>query len=677
MRSIAATLILFFLADAATAVESPRFPVPAEGAQKKAAAQIQEIYKPDYERAKSSSQKLELAQQMLKEAAETNDDAVAKFVLLRVARDIAVLQGDLAIAFQAVDRIGDAYEVDAMSMKIDAATTAVKSFKSPAYYQRSLGQVLPLVDTLVESEQYDTAKRVVELALSIARGCSDGGMLKMVTTKATEIDEIISQYKTVEEYAAILKEKATDPKANLELGKFRCFVRGDWERGIPMLALGNDETLKKLAKTELQDKVDYVTAGDAWWEYAESLSPMAKKEVQSHAAGMYVKVVSQLMGLTKKRLQQRIAGALRQPTAASSKVIANSIGMALTGREKEMKESLLELYGGTALTEESVRLGLEWLKENQKKNGLWSLTGPYADGAINENSAAATAMALIAFQGAGHTHKDGNYRSEVEKAWNALLDMQDRDGLFFHEGVHNHRLYTQAQCTMALCEIYGMTKDPKFKKPAQLAVDYAIRIQSRQGGWRYTPGEDADLSVTGWFVIALQSAMMAGLEVPKPALDKTSEFLESVASENGTRYSYQAAERGPTPTMTAEALLCRQYLGWPRNDPRLIDGVRYVLKNPIDWDGEKNVYYWYYASQVAHHMEGEYWDEWNKVMRQVLPSKQEKSGNDAGSWSPSGDRWGGYAGRLYETCLCIYMLEVYYRHLPVYGLSDGQSPSPN
>lgn len=353
-------------------------------------------------------------------------------------------------------------------------------------------------------------------------------------------------------------------------------------------------------------------------------------------------------------------------TTASTDIQAPSIGMALTGREKGMKEALLGKYGGTALTEESVRLGLEWLKKNQKKNGLWSLSGPYTDGTINENNASATAMALIAFQGAGHTHKDGNYRKEVEKGWNALLEMQDRDGLFFHEGVHNHRLYTQAQCTIALCEIYGMTKDPKFKKPAQLAVDYAIRIQSRQGGWRYTPGEDADLSVTGWFVIALQSAMMAGLEVPSPALEKISEYLDSVSSENGTRYSYRAEERGPTPTMTAEALLCRQYLGWARNDPRLIDGVQYVLKNPMDWDGDKNVYYWYYAAQVTHHMEGDYWKEWNQVMRQVLPKKQEKSGSEAGSWSPAGDRWGSYAGRLYETCLCIYMLEVYYRHLPIY-----------
>jgi hypothetical protein len=358
---------------------------------------------------------------------------------------------------------------------------------------------------------------------------------------------------------------------------------------------------------------------------------------------------------------------LNDATTAVSDIEAPTIGMALDGRQKGSKEALLAKYGGTGTTEESVRLGLEWLKRQQRRDGLWSLTGPYRDGGGSENRPAATAMALLAFQGAGHTHKEGAYRKEVERAWTALLELQDRDGAFASEGIYNHRLYSQAQCTIALCELYGMTKDPKYKKPAQLAVDYAVRIQSRQGGWRYTPGEDADMSVTGWFVMALQSAMMAGLEVPSPTLDRISEYLDSVASDNGTRYSYRREERGPTAVMTAEALLCRQYLSWARNDPRLVDGVEYILRNPIDWDGDKNVYYWYYATQVTHHMEGDFWKQWNKVMREVVPKKQERAGPESGSWSPDGDRWGQtYAGRLYETCMCIYMLEVYYRHLPIY-----------
>ncbi|NUQ65569.1 MAG: hypothetical protein HUU20_24130 [Pirellulales bacterium] len=40
-----------------------------------------------------------------------------------------------------------------------------------------------------------------------------------------------------------------------------------------------------------------------------------------------------------------------------------------------------------------------------------------------------------------------------------------------------------------------------------------------------------------------------------------------------------------------------------------------------------------------------------------------------GSWDPQGpvaDRWSQAAGRIYVTTLNLLMLEVYYRHLPLY-----------
>ena len=117
--------------------------------------------------------------------------------------------------------------------------------------------------------------------------------------------------------------------------------------------------------------------------------------------------------------------------------------------------------------------------------------------------------------------------------------------------------------------------------------------------------------------------------------------------------------------MTAEALLCRQYLGWPHDDSRLLAGVRLINQEHIDWDAP-NVYYWYYATQVVHHMGGDAWDEWNRTMRRALPRAQIKTGRERGSWSPSGDKYGFVGGRLFSTCFCVYMLEVYYRHLPIY-----------
>lgn len=354
---------------------------------------------------------------------------------------------------------------------------------------------------------------------------------------------------------------------------------------------------------------------------------------------------------------------------------APAIQIALSGRTAGMKDSLRRAYGGTSSTETAVTEALKWLARNQGKNALWSLTGAgkYADGGTAENPEAATAMALLAFQGAGYTpmsERNTPFTTVVTKAWNALLKRQKKDGDFFQEGSANGRLYTQALCTIALCELYGMTKDSQYRDAAQKAVDYCIKVQSPEGGWRYQPGFDSDTSVTGWFVMALQSAQMAGLEVDSPALGRIGDFLNTVSLDDGAQYAYVPGQ-GEKLSMTAEGLLCRQYLGWRQDDKRLRRGIGVLTSNlPSAEAGKTHVYYWYYAAQACHHMEGESWRTWNHAMREALPALQVREGKERGSWDPTLDETTGVngGGRLFVTCLATYSLEVYYRHLPIYQL---------
>lgn len=349
------------------------------------------------------------------------------------------------------------------------------------------------------------------------------------------------------------------------------------------------------------------------------------------------------------------------------------IGMAFKGREagSAMRQNPGK-YGGSGLTADAVGKGLDWLARQQRKDGSWSLAGPFSGGTSKDldNEAAATAMALLAFQGDGNTHLTGKHKSNVANGWRWLLKQQDKDGCFFQNGGFNHRFYTQGQCSIAICEMYGMSRDEKVKEPAQRAIDYCVRGQSPEGGWRYAPNADSDVSVTGWIVMALQSARMAGLEVPYETLNNVDRYLNNVGQHDGARYPYQ---RGGDvrPSMTAEALLMREYLGWRRDDPRLVAGIGWITspENMIDFKNNRNVYYWYYATQAVRHYGGEPWKRWDAVMCQALPTQQVSRGKEAGSWDPqkpTADQWANHGGRLYVTCLSIYMLEVYYRHMPVY-----------
>src|SRR5262249_11536607 len=139
---------------------------------------------------------------------------------------------------------------------------------------------------------------------------------------------------------------------------------------------------------------------------------------------------------------------------------------------------------------------------------------PYSNGSASENHLAATAMAMLAFQGDGQTHmENGPFRRNVQRGLAALLKAQGADGGFVDDSTPMyHRLYTHAQCTIVLCELYGITQDSQVREPARKALEYCLKIQAPQGGWRYVPFQDSDMSVSGWFVMALQSARMAKMD---------------------------------------------------------------------------------------------------------------------------------------------------------------------
>ncbi|GIW91084.1 MAG: hypothetical protein KatS3mg109_1516 [Pirellulaceae bacterium] len=344
------------------------------------------------------------------------------------------------------------------------------------------------------------------------------------------------------------------------------------------------------------------------------------------------------------------------------------IEAALAARDPRIRVEMVRREGGTTLTEAAVARGLRWLAAQQMPDGSWRLRGYDGRGGV-ESQAAATGLALMAFLGAGQTHLAGRYRAEVSRGLRWLIENQRPDGDLRADGDRQAGMYAHGQATIVLCEAFAMTGDERLREPAQRAVDFIVKAQYQDGGWRYTPEEPAaprggDTSVVGWQLMALQSARAARLAVPPYTLELADQFLDRVSFNQGSLYAYRPESR-PTPAMTAEALLCRIYLGWRQDNPALRDGIHYLveqhLADPNDW----NIYYWYYATQTLHHYGGEPWETWNRRIRDVLVFSQEKQGKHAGSWPPRG-AWADAGGRLFVTSLAVCTLEVYYRHLPLF-----------
>lgn len=378
-----------------------------------------------------------------------------------------------------------------------------------------------------------------------------------------------------------------------------------------------------------------------------------------------------------------IASTLDRPLAKASAVslAADSVGLRsmFTLRQGDTRKQFIELFGGTEETEKAVNRGLVWIAQHQNEDGAWSLNRfhenckgkhPTCNGHGSEvSNTAATGMALLPLLAAGNTNTEGEYAAVVTKGLQWLIDHQKENGELLGPG-DRQVMYSQGIAAIALCEAYGMTQSDDYKQPAQKALQFIIEAQNKNtGGWRYTPGEAGDTSVVGWQMMALKSGEMAGLHIPQATLDGIRKWLKSVEANTpqGGRFGY--ANRSATPSMTAEGLLCLQFLGTRRNDSAMRAGADYLLTQLPKLQQSNTSYYWYYGTQVMYHMQGSYWQEWNTALRDMVVETQIKDGHMAGTWNPI-DQWEKRAGRIYSTSLKLLLLEIYYRHLPLYEQLD-------
>ncbi|MCE9562626.1 MAG: protein kinase [Planctomycetes bacterium] len=337
------------------------------------------------------------------------------------------------------------------------------------------------------------------------------------------------------------------------------------------------------------------------------------------------------------------------------------------GRTELMRAALLKEGGGNEKTEAAVAAGLKWLATQQNNDGSWAIEGTPLD--PTGDRIGGTTLALLPFLGAGHTHKQGMYTKTVGKGIDYLLSKQKADGAF-----GEHWAYRQGLAIIVLCEAYAMTGDQRLKLPTQRTIDLIVAGQHRGGGWMYKPKDPGDTCVTGWNLMALRSAEIAGLKVPKESLRLVGVFLDGVSRPDGG-YGYENGEKFNL-GCTAVGLHCREHLGWSPKNTEMAKGMRILTQNPPP-NGGMSVYYYYHATQALRHFGGDEWHAWNVKVQDMLLQRQVTDENAekglVGSWSPAGDEFAKQGGRLMVTSLSLLTLEVYYRHVPLF-LAEQTKP---
>ncbi len=307
-------------------------------------------------------------------------------------------------------------------------------------------------------------------------------------------------------------------------------------------------------------------------------------------------------------------------------------------------------YLGNPKTEAAVRKALKYLTDSQNADGSWGDSRYSSDVAI-------VGLCALAFMSAGHQPDRGPYGQVLRKATDYLVKNTQRTGLINNpQAFAGPPMYGHGFATLAMAELYGMTRRQDLREKLQSAVDLILRCQNSEGGWRYQPRPaEADISVCICQIMALRAAANAGIRVPRETTARAIDYVKRCAVNSDGGFSYQAGQRGSGVARTGAGVLSLIVMG-ERNSDECKRGLEYLMAHSPGSARDGHTFYMlYYATQAMYQAGGKYWRFWYPKTSEYLLTNQRPDGS-----------WYDGPGQPYATAMGVLALQVPASLLPIY-----------
>lgn len=358
---------------------------------------------------------------------------------------------------------------------------------------------------------------------------------------------------------------------------------------------------------------------------------------------------------------------------------------------------------------------LRWLKATQAPDGSWG-TKPEFGLKKGMDKAAGAGFAILTYLAHGETPASKEFGPTVQKALDYLINsvyvVKDKNGKLAKDPNGNTPYIRMSGAggseygfligTYALCEAYGMTKNPNAREAAEKTLGRIISGQTATGGWNYnmarvTKDGPDDISFGGWAMQAIKAGKMAGIHLPgmEECIKKAVNCLKKRNYSEKAGFVYRATtnHKGGTGGLAGVGCLAMQLLGYAKEKE-----VANALNVMRDWQPsldkvysyapgkpENAQYYCYYAAQCKYQAgmckdatpaNFTLWKKWNAEMKalytKAVITVTDKSGQPVTVKDPAGKdrpigRWENKDHYNYDvmgTCLAALQLMVYYRYLP-------------
>ena len=402
-----AVLLLLVVTQVTSAAEFVDKAPPPPAADLQASQKlIDEIYGGTLARARDNAARAEVARRMLQSAIDTVNDLPGRFALFSRTIEVAREAEDIDTAFSAVDGMLKSWTVDGLNLRLEILSEVRKTARGRPEQANIARVASRLVDESLSAERYVFARRFSDIAVNSSRRSGDVPLIKAATVGNGEVGEIQLASASITASLATLKAHPDNEEANLAVGKFECFMRGDWASGLPRLALGSDPQLKEIAMRDLARPTlpdAQIILADAWWERAANETGLARKQILAHSAAYYRMASSTVGGLVKAKSDKRAADA-----ATEAPVIA------ITPRQLMRRNS---------------RNGIEFSNSTDAREGLELIRGVYTR--YPDVLKDAQQVELVKFHDAAEFHRHSGDARQIAGSYSASPVAGTNDAIMF------------------------------------------------------------------------------------------------------------------------------------------------------------------------------------------------------------------------------------------------------